>query len=46
LRWATTELQAGAIAAMESKVNGILDFWLESTDSLVKQFVGGKLALY
>jgi len=32
--------------AMESKVNAILDFWLESTDALVEQFVKGKLTLY
>ncbi len=32
--------------AMESKVDAILDFWLESTDALVEQFVKGKLTLY
>lgn len=31
---------------MESKVNAILDYWLQSTEALVKQFVGGKLTLY
>ncbi|MFA6373263.1 MAG: methionine adenosyltransferase [Methanothrix sp.] len=33
-------------SAMESKVDAILDFWLESTDDLVEQFVKGKLTLY
>jgi len=33
-------------AAMESKVDAILDFWLESTDDLVEQFVKGSLTLY
>ena len=33
-------------AAMESKVDAILDFWLESTDALVEQFVKGSLTLY
>ena len=31
---------------LEAKVNGILDYWLESTDALVEQFVEGKLTLY
>jgi len=31
---------------MESKVDAILDFWLESTDALVEQFVKGKLTIY
>lgn len=30
----------------ESKVNGILDYWLESTGDLVDQFVQGRLTLY
>ena len=30
----------------ESKVNGILDYWLESTGDLVEQFMQGKLTLY
>jgi S-adenosylmethionine synthetase len=33
-------------AAMESKVDAILDFWLESTEDLVEQFVEGKLTIY
>ena len=37
-------LKAGA--ALESNVNGILDFWLESTGDLVEQFVRGKLSLF
>ncbi len=32
--------------AMQSKVDAILDFWLESTDDLVEQFVMGSLTLY
>jgi len=32
--------------AKEAKVNGILDYWLESTGDLVEQFVQGKLTLY
>jgi S-adenosylmethionine synthetase len=31
---------------IESNVNGILDFWLESTDALVEQFVRGLLTIY
>jgi S-adenosylmethionine synthetase len=31
---------------MEAKVDGILDYWLESTEDLVEQFVQGKLTLY
>jgi hypothetical protein len=31
---------------MESKVDRILDFWLESTEDLVEQFVKGKLTIY
>ena len=30
----------------EAKVNGILDYWLESTGDLVEQFVQGRLTLY
>ena len=30
----------------EAKVNGILDYWLESTGDLVEQFVQGSLTLY
>ena len=37
-------LKAGA--ALESNVNGILDFWLESTGDLVEQFVRGELSLF
>lgn len=33
-------------AAVESKVDSILDFWLESTEDLVDKFVEGKLAIY
>ncbi len=32
--------------AMESKVDTILDFWLESTDAIVEQFVRGSLTIY
>jgi len=37
-------LKAGP--ALESKIEGILDFWLESTDELVEQFVRGGLRLF
>lgn len=30
----------------EAKVNGILDYWLQSTEDLVEQFVHGRLTLY
>lgn len=33
-------------SATESKVDAILDFWLQSTDDLVDQFVKGKLTLF
>jgi S-adenosylmethionine synthetase len=32
--------------AMETKVDAILDYWLQSTDALVEEFVKGKLKLY
>lgn len=32
--------------AMEAKVDDIIDYWLESTDALVEEFVAGKLTLY
>jgi S-adenosylmethionine synthetase len=32
--------------AMESKVDTILNFWLESTDALAEQFVRGSLIIY
>ena len=32
--------------AMEAKVDAVLDYWLQSTDALVEQFVKGKLTLY
>ncbi len=31
---------------LESKINGILDYWLQSTDQLVEEFVKGKLAVF
>lgn len=31
---------------LESKVDSILDYWLESTDALVEEFVKGRLRLY
>jgi S-adenosylmethionine synthetase len=31
---------------MEAEVNSIIDYWLESTDALVEEFVAGKLTLY
>ena len=31
--------------AMEAKVDAILDYWLESTDALVEEFVKGKLTI-
>jgi S-adenosylmethionine synthetase len=33
-------------SSQESRVDGILDYWLESTEDLVEQFVQGKLTLY
>jgi S-adenosylmethionine synthetase len=32
--------------AMQSEINAILDFWLESTPSLVEHFIKGRLAIY
>jgi S-adenosylmethionine synthetase len=31
---------------LESKVDSILDYWLESTDDMVEEFVKGRLTLY
>ncbi len=31
---------------LESKINGIVDYWLESTDDLVEEFVRGTLTVY
>jgi len=31
---------------MEAEVNSIIDYWLESTDAMVEEFVKGKLRLY
>jgi S-adenosylmethionine synthetase len=31
---------------MEASVNSIIDYWLESTDALVEEFVAGKLTVY
>jgi len=31
---------------LESRINGILDYWLESTDHLIEEFVKGKLTVY
>lgn len=31
---------------MESRINSILDYWLESTDALADEFVKGKLTIY
>jgi S-adenosylmethionine synthetase len=33
-------------AATEANVNGILDFWLDSSEDLVEQFVKGELTIY
>ncbi len=33
-------------AATEAKVDSILDFWLESTEYLVEQFIKGELTIY
>ena len=33
-------------SSQELRVDGILDYWLESTEDLVEQFVQGKLTLY
>jgi len=35
-----------ASPALESNINEILDFWMESTDQLVEQFVKGKISLF
>jgi S-adenosylmethionine synthetase len=32
--------------AMQSKIDGILDYWLERTESLTDQFIEGKLTIY
>ena len=32
--------------AMQSRINGILDYWLESTESMTEQFIEGKLKIY
>ncbi|MDM7935766.1 MAG: methionine adenosyltransferase [Methanothrix sp.] len=32
--------------ALESRIRSILDYWLESTDGLVEEFVKGRLTLY
>lgn len=31
---------------LESRINGIVDYWLESTEHLVEEFVKGKLTVY
>lgn len=31
---------------LESRINGIVDYWLESTERLVEEFVKGKLTVY
>jgi S-adenosylmethionine synthetase len=31
---------------LESRINGIVDYWLESTDHLIEEFVKGKLTVY
>jgi S-adenosylmethionine synthetase len=33
-------------SALDLKINSILDYWLESTDAIVEDFVKGKLAIY
>ncbi len=33
-------------AGLESKVDAILDYWLQSTDAMVEEFVKGRLTLY
>jgi S-adenosylmethionine synthetase len=33
-------------SALDLKINSILDYWLESTDAMVEDFVKGKLAIY
>ncbi|OPY50019.1 MAG: S-adenosylmethionine synthase [Methanosaeta sp. PtaU1.Bin112] len=32
--------------AMQSKIDGIMDYWLESTQSMIEQFIEGKLTIY
>lgn len=32
--------------AMQSKIDGILDYWLEGTESMTEQFIEGKLTIY
>jgi S-adenosylmethionine synthetase len=32
--------------SLESRINGVLDYWLENADHLVEEFVKGKLAVY
>lgn len=32
--------------ALESKINGIVNYWLESTESLIEEFVKGALTVY
>ncbi len=38
--------EARPAPGLESKVDSILDYWLESTDALVEEFVKGRLTLY
>ncbi len=33
-------------SVLESRINGIVDYWLESTDDLVEEFVKGTLTVY
>jgi len=33
-------------SGLESKVDSILDYWLESTDAMIEEFVKGRLTLY
>jgi S-adenosylmethionine synthetase len=44
VRIAATDLQLTPM--LESRINGIVDYWLESTDHLVEEFVRGKLTVY
>lgn len=46
VRIETSDLHVQLTPMLQSRINGIVDYWLESTDQLVEEFVGGNLTVY
>ncbi len=46
VRISTSDQNIQLTQELESRINGIVDYWLESTDRLVEEFVKGSLTVY